>query len=178
MVLAIAGRRIDAPDAVPRFPAQNVPLVRSRIRAELLRTGAKAVVGSAACGADLIAMAEAGSAMLRRIVVLPFETERFKKASVADRPGDWGPIFDRVMDSVAAQGDLVILQGHSEGDEAYVATNEAILDRAERIARETNDVVSALIVWDGKKRGDDDLTYRFGESARRRALPVLEVLTV
>jgi hypothetical protein len=56
-VIALAGRRIDAIDAkAARFPLQAVPLVRERVSDLLQREHAKALVSSAACGADLIAL--------------------------------------------------------------------------------------------------------------------------
>ena len=62
MILAFAGRRMDAAGAAPpRFPLTNVALVRRRIRALLEAHSATAIVSSAACGADLIALGEAGA---------------------------------------------------------------------------------------------------------------------
>ena len=59
-VIALAGRRIDAPETKPaRFPLKNVPIVRERLAALLAAEHAEALVCSAACGADLIALAEA-----------------------------------------------------------------------------------------------------------------------
>ena len=74
-IIALAGRRIDTPGTnPPRFPLDSVPLVRARI-AELLRVErAAAVVASAACGADLIALEEAERIGIRRRIVLPFPT--------------------------------------------------------------------------------------------------------
>ena len=62
MIVALAGRRIDAVNAKERrFPLANVELVRKRIREMLKTEDATAVVCSAACGADLIALSEAAS---------------------------------------------------------------------------------------------------------------------
>jgi hypothetical protein len=107
MIIALAGRRVDAPGAKPpRFPLQNVDLVRMRVRVMLEARAAKVVVCSAACGADLIALSEAGSLGLRRRVVLPFDRKRFRDTSVTDRPGGWGPVYDQVLDDVETAGDL------------------------------------------------------------------------
>src|ERR1700683_4963453 len=130
MIIAVSGRRVDTADAKqPRLPLGNVELVRTRVRTLLKESGATALVSSAACGADLIALSEAGQLGLRRRVILPFERRRFRETSVTDRPGDWGPLYDRVLDEVEAAGDLVILQKGAD-DEAYAAANHAILDEA------------------------------------------------
>ena len=60
-VIALAGRRTDAPDAANvRFPPANVDIVKERIRRHLERLTARTLVCSAACGADLVALDAAG----------------------------------------------------------------------------------------------------------------------
>src|ERR1700688_1274520 len=109
-VIALAGRRIDAPDTdPPRFPLENVPIVRERIAALLSAEHAEALVCSAACGADLIALTEAERLGLRRRIVLPFPAKRFRETSVTDRPGEWGPLYDRLIKEAQSAGDLVVL---------------------------------------------------------------------
>ena len=181
-VVALAGRRIDAGDE-GRFPLPNVPFVEERISNLLRARGARALVCSAACGADLLALAAAEALGLRRRVVLPFAPERFRESSVIDRPGDWGPAYDRIIDAVTRTSDLVVLAGTDEGGVAYAAANERILDEAMRLANVgaaptiSPEIAFAVIVWDGRSRGDDDATERFAASARRRGLVVEEVLT-
>ena len=98
MVIALVGRRIDPPDlAFPVFPYTAVQRVRKRIHDLLKDSDAKALVCSAACGANLIALEAAGELGIRRRIVLPFEPARFRETSVIDRPGDWGPAFDRII---------------------------------------------------------------------------------
>jgi hypothetical protein len=56
-VIALAGRRIDAPGAdPPRFPLERVSAVRRRLADLLVQEQATALVCSAACGADLAAL--------------------------------------------------------------------------------------------------------------------------
>ena len=60
MIVALAGRRIDAPGAdAERFPLAAVELVRERLHNLLSEKGASTLVCSAACGADLLALAAA-----------------------------------------------------------------------------------------------------------------------
>jgi hypothetical protein len=178
MVIALAGRRPDPPNAdARRFPIEHVGAVEEKLRKLLVTSTATALVSSAACGADLLALVEAGQLNLRRRVLLPFDRERFRGTSVVDRPGEWGPVFDRVIDEVSARGDLIVIDG-GDGDEAYAAANEAILDEAERLAHGADAPAAAAVVWDGKARGEGDLTHQFRASAERRGMRVFEVLTI
>jgi len=179
MIIALAGRRVDGPDAnAVRFPLQNVAKVRTQLRLLLQDKGATAVVSSAACGADLIALSEAGRLGLKRRVILPFERRRFRETSVTDRCGDWGRIYDDVLDVVESQGELMTLRGGPKlDDEAYSAVNRTILDEAVALAKTVQEPAAAVLVWDGVSRGEHDLTEEFGIEARRRGLAVAEVPT-
>jgi hypothetical protein len=179
MIIALAGRRIDAPDAAtPRFPLANVASVAQRVRELLEAERVTALVSSAACGADLVAQSAAGKLGLRRRVILPFARERFLTSSVTDRPGDWGGLYNELLDAVAAAGDLVVLSGAADESAAYAAVNRGILDDAEALARASALPLTAVLVWDGSSRGAGDLTEAFGAEARRRGVRVLEVRTV
>ena len=178
MIIALAGRRVDSADAKDaRFPLRNVETVRSRARTHLKQSGATSLVSSAACGADLIALSEAGQLGLRRRVILPFARDRFRESSVTDRPGDWGPVYDEILNAVEASNDLVVLECGSD-DEAYAATNSAILDEAVTMGKSVRQPVTALLIWNGTSRGKGDLTEHFAVEARKRGLPVTEILTV
>ncbi len=177
MIIALSGRRVDAPDAEsPRFPLQNVAPVTSAVRRMLLDQQATAVVSSAACGADLIVLAEAGSLGLRRRVVLPFDSKRFRETSVVDRPGDWGAIYDKVIEQVGASGDLIVLN-LTKQDNPYAATNKMILSEAIALGSQTQESVGALLIWNGVSRGKEDFTDSFGAEARKLGLKVFEILT-
>lgn len=180
-VVALAGRRVDPPGAdTPRFPPGNVGPVRERLRSFLEARRAAALVCSAACGADLLALEAAEALGLRRRVVLPFAPERFRETSVVDRPGDWGPLYDRVLEAARRAGDIVMLEGAGEGAAAYAAANARILEEALALAGGAPvpaGAALAAIVWEGRPRGPDDATQQFAELARGRGLAVEEVLT-
>ena len=177
-VIALAGRRTDAPDATNvRFPAANVDVVKERIRRHLERLTARTLVCSAACGADLVALDAAGELGLRRRVVLPFAEARFRETSVIDRGAEWGALFDRVLSELRAQNDVVTLESVADDATAYVAANTRILDESQSAAAATAEEVVAVLVWEGESRGEDDLTEAFGREARLRGLPVVHVLT-
>jgi hypothetical protein len=178
-VVALSGRRPDAPGAAPpRFPPANAERVGERIRELLRASGAGTLVASAACGADLLGLAAAGELGLRRVVVLPFEAERFRRTSVTDRPGDWGPLFDAVVAEVRARGDLVVLEVDGDDHDAYAAAVEAILDQAAERAGGRSADVRAVVVWDGAPRGSDDFTAAFAASAGARGMAVQHVSTL
>jgi hypothetical protein len=178
MIIAIAGRRVDPSDAKePRFPLAQVAAVRERVRAMLEKEGATAIACSAACGADLAALAEAGALKLRRRVVLPFAEAHFRESSVVDRPGNWGPLYDQILSEVKAAGDLVILEEMPE-EQAYVAANTSILDEASELAKASGETPMAALIWNGKSRGADDITEQFGNEARKRGWRVVEVKTL
>lgn len=176
-VVVVAGRRIDAPGGPERFPARNRDLVCARLADRLRAADAIAVVASAACGADLLALQAARALGLRFRVVLPFASERFRATSVADRPGDFGPVFDEVIR--AAGQDLVVLEGAGEGDAAYAAATRALLDEAAALAAAAAPpaAVRALVVWEGSSRGLGDITEGLGAGARARGFEVESVPT-
>jgi len=138
----------------------------------------RVLVCSAACGADLIALETAGSLGIRRHVILPFEADRFRATSVVDRPGDWGPIFDKIIAEVAANHDLVNPGLEPEADASYLRANDVILQEALSLAATNADSVNAVLVWNGVSRGDDDMTNSFGQTARSLGLQVLELSTL
>src|SRR3954451_21803468 len=71
LVMALAGRRVDAPDAKqPRFPPRNADEVRARIRRLFDTHNSAVLVGSAACGADILSLEAVGKQSLRRHVIL------------------------------------------------------------------------------------------------------------
>jgi hypothetical protein len=160
-----------------RFPASNVASVQRRIRAVLQEKGTTTLVSSAACGADLIALSEAGRLGLRRRVILPMERRHFRETSVTDRSGGWGPLYDQILNEVETAGDLVVLQ-NPPGDEPYSAANQAILDEAVALGKALHQPVSAILVWDGVSREDHDLTEQFGVEARKRGLETTDILTI
>lgn len=179
MIIALAGRRVDAKGQnPPRFPStlEAAEMVRYRIRNKLLNLQATVLVSSAACGADLLAISEAGKLGLRRRIVLPFNRDRFRATSVTDRPGDWGPLYDGELDAVQAHSDLVIAPVAPEKNPC-LETNHAIIEEALALARTLRDSVGAVRVWEGESRGEGDLTEEFGAYARKKGLSVFDVMT-
>jgi hypothetical protein len=178
MILVYAGRRIDSEDSGDRrFPLASVPRVADGIERTLRALRPDCVVGSAACGADLLVLEAAERLGIRRRVILPFDRTRFRESSVVDRPGEWGPRFDAVIGKVTANGDLVELRFDPKDPSAYDQVNAQIFLDAESIARERRQPCRALVLWNGSTRGIGDVTEAFLAEARRRAWHVTEIDT-
>jgi hypothetical protein len=173
---SLAGRRTDAPDSAPRFPLANIALVRERLRELFQQHDCSALFSAGACGADIVAQELASELEIPAWIVLPFAPERFRETSVVDRPGDWGPRYDKLIASAARAGRL-IAHNHLPGDDAtYLAANEDILDAAVRFAAGRE--LRAVIAWDGVPREGTDITQLFAQSAHTRGMPVHEILTL
>ncbi len=178
MILGLAGRRIDAPGtAEPAFPLENYAIVRDRLIRLLSDQNVRVLVCSAACGADLLALQAAEALDIRRRVILPFAPSDFRQTSVIDRPGDWGPIFDRIITAAERGGDLVNLQ-LDQCEESYATANRAILGEILRVAEETGDQAAVSLVWNLRSKGTDDSTDNLGKAARELGLKVFEVSTL
>jgi hypothetical protein len=186
-VVALVGRRIDPePTLTPRFPFDQIDRVSMEIADQLRRSRAVALVCSAACGADLIALETAQKMGLRTRIILPFSAARFRETSVVDRPRPefWGNMFDRVASAARAHGDLVELD-IAESDGPYLAASAVVIDEAQKLAgvndhEQSRGSVSlvALVVWEGASRGGDDNTYKFVELAQHSGFQIEQVLTL
>jgi hypothetical protein len=182
MIVAFAGRRIDketAGDGEPgKFPLANVPRVRRDVEQFLADRRPAAVVGSAACGADLLVLEAAGRLGIRRRVVLPFERATFRARSVTDRSGNWGPLFDGVIAELAG-GDLIELSFDASDSTAYAQATLEICRQCETLGsfHQPHEQCVALILWDGETRAKRDLTRVFLNEAERRGWPTVQIPT-
>ena len=179
-VVALAGRRVDTPNAQPpRFPLENVPVVRMRLAELFSGEGAVALVCSAAGGADFVAIEEAERLGLRTRIVLPFAAERFRRTSVIDRPGEWELAFDRLVAAADAAGDLVVLDADG-GNAAYATANEAIVWEAQFLSRAhgVEHRLVAVVAWEGAARSGSDATHDFRELATQAGFEQIYVPTL
>ena len=185
MILVYAGRRIDPviergrQPAEPRFPLSNVPRVAREVTRVLAALRPSSVVGSGACGADLLVLEAAGALGMRRRIILPFDRTTFRASSVTDRPGDWGTRFDEIVKEVSAEGNLVELAFDANDDATFVRANLEIFRDAETLARSTGEDCRALMIWNGVPRGRGDVTHTFLNEADRRGWSpvVIDTLT-
>ena len=173
------GRRIDPPDAPDAvFPYANADRVRAQIVQFFKDKQAAALVCSAACGADLLALQAAETLTMRRRILLPFDAKEFRRSSVTDRPGDWGPAFDHAIAAARASADLIDLGLSPGADESYLRANDAIIEQAVTMAAASGDDAAALLVWNGEPRPTGDMTSAFETAARAQGLQVFEISTL
>jgi hypothetical protein len=190
MIIALAGRRIDETNTnTPRFPLQNVDLVKARLRELFREREVTGLVCSAACGADLIALEIASELELKIRIVLPFNVEKFLKTSVIDRPGEWESIFKKIYYQ-ASQNENVVIHKLEDDKDAYLKTNKQILNEAIKLAdqnkigrnsdslqKSNHQKLLVVIVWDGNYRGGDDVTVDFAIGGLEHGFDVTSIMT-
>lgn len=165
-IIALAGRRTDASDTDSvRFPLSNVEAVRNNLYNLFIERQAKHLVCSAACGADLVALDVASRLNISSHIILPFSVAEFKRISVTDLPGNWGPIYDRIISEVLEHGSLQLLGYDIDDNLAFSKANKAIIKQAKSLVKE-NFVVLGVAVWEGKSHSKIDATREFLELAQ------------
>lgn len=168
VVAALAGRRIDALGSrVRRFSIDRTDQVRAALKYLFEQEAVELLVCSAACGADLIALDLAKKAGIRYRIILPFSVERFRKSSVVDRPGDWGPLFDQLVKDIP-DSELIVLPELTNDDVAYDHANKEIVRQAATTA--TPGTGLAIAVWEGQPRQGNDATASFLQLAKDAGL--------
>jgi hypothetical protein len=180
MVVAIAGRRIDAPDSDQvRFPLDNIDAVKEKLRKLFISLHPKALVCSGACGADLLALEVAGKLAIPRSMVLPFEKEIFKTKSVEDRPDNWGNLFDSLCKETDKEEKVQILN-YTDSDDVYEKTNIEILKRAVHLSEKFDTIkeITVVIVWEGKPKDKTDATAHFKKEAEKSGFVIKEINTL
>ena len=183
-IVALAGRRVDAPNAsATRFPPNRVPEVRRTLQTYLRATSVRALVCSAACGADLLGLAVAGDCGIERHVILPYDIPAFRSTSVVDRPGPWGRLFDEAVHDASRRGTLIVLNGTPGDPASYALANSAIVERAAALAcgnaaTRHHRHKQAVVIWEGAPRGDNDITEDFRRRAEAANFHVTTILTV
>jgi hypothetical protein len=176
IIACLAGRRIDEVNANERrFPLENAKAVGKSLEKLLAREAPARLICSAACGADILALEACETLTIPATIVLPFAPSIFRATSVTDRPGNWGPRFDRVIGRARDRQELVELNLPSEDLDAFEKANIEIVGRTARLdARER----LAILVWDGAKRGADDATADVRDRALLEGFRVLQVSTI
>lgn len=183
MIVVVAGRRVDPPNAAAtRFPLESRGAVARRIKRALAKLKVATLVSSAACGSDLLAINAARALNARRRIILPYQADWFLADSVTDRPGRWEDLYQQVIGEARAAGDLLILGEKRGSDDAYRAANDAILAEAQRLAREENpddpgSALAGLIIWEGASRGPDDVTDHMRQRLADAGATISVVLT-
>lgn len=174
-VAALAGRRIDALDAVnSRFPLLGAEYVFNKLLCRFRQERVERLVCSAACGADILALEAARKLAIPATVVLPYAPQTFRKISVTDRPGNWGERFDRLVQAARDSDNLIVLELDAGNEMAFMLTNHRIIQAA--LTSEFHRKL-AFVVWEGQSRGGDDSTAEFLNFALSQGFKKKSVLT-
>ena len=140
-------------------------MVRNDIQRVLVEYGIGTLVCSAACGADIVALEVAVELGLRLVIVLPFERDRFRATSVADRGEAWGARFDALLDEPNSQREVIVLtRAPGSDDAAYAQATKRLITEANQRAPKDNSAL-AIAVWEGRARAGTDATQDFLDRA-------------
>ena len=169
-ILILAGRRIDRVNAdKARFPLSNIHLVKQALEKFFRDHQIGELVSSGACGADLLAQQVASDCKVRRTIILPFDRETFRQTSVADRPGDWGELYDSLLENCSLQ----ILDYKKDDRQAYSKVTDAIVSSGIHTEKKL-----ALCLWDSVKKNHDDASAEFKTKAASAGYEVFEINTL
>ena len=181
MIVALAGRRID-PEHVDeaRFPLNRVEHVKKKLTRFFIQRQVTLVVASAACGADLLALSVAREMSIRYKIILPFPREIFRATSVSDCAGKWNDLFDELIQY--NNGHITVLDYQQNDQRAYEKTNEQIIQEvlSAKNSKSTGsgDEIAALVVWDGRAKSENDVTFHFMNEASKKKIRIYQILTL
>ena len=173
-VAAFAGHMFDASGRKsPRFPAGCAAAARRDLGKVLKQERVKIGYSALACGGDLLfteTLLKLGGEVH---IVLPFEKETFRRASVDIAPGqNWGRRFEAVLKKAAT---ITILNpsGDPTEPENYEFCNRAILGLARLKARSVGVDLKPVVMWDGQPGDGPGGTEAFVKRCRKLADPVI-----
>ncbi len=151
-IVVCSGHMFDRPDRMePRFPFAMRDEIYREIEQKLAEMDAGVGFCSLACGSDMMF----ADAILKRggelHVVLPFNAEDFKAASVNRVPGfDFSAEFNRLLKQ-AASVTVLNTTGRASDGAVYDYCNHVLFGMALLKGRVLGIEVKPLIVWDGKE---------------------------
>lgn len=153
-VIVFAGHMPDLDEKRQRFPPSRVDEVRRMIAEKLEELGARSCIASAAAGGDLLFLDEMRKRGASVHIVLPWSRAEFKRTSVdphdkAENGGQWGALFDSVLDGAASVRELGQLFRPSSdlGKQFSVEVMSGMALVAARISRMD---VLPMVLWDGE----------------------------
>jgi hypothetical protein len=140
VIVVYAGRR----PSDEGFPDARRDEVAARIRRLLAGMQPRMIVGSAAAGADLLTLKEGVAVGATAQIVLAGTRDEFRESSVADVGGDWGQLFDRILDhpeSSVMSTDRVI----GDDEATYGAATEKIWTLGKSLLEENEGLVVLVV---------------------------------
>jgi hypothetical protein len=164
MIVLFAGRR----SGTAEFPDSNVEFVGEQITQLLGGLRPRRIVGSAAAGADLLALEAAEALGLDAEAVIAGERDVFRAASVSDKGAAWERRYRHQLDRVATEE----IPERATAEEGYRAVTRRILERGEELADEHEAVVVLAVA---KSRETVDHSDELVQHASRPGRLVLRI---
>jgi hypothetical protein len=136
VIVLYAGRRPGVD-----FPDSNVDFVGDQLVQLLGGLRPRVVVGSAAAGADLLALEAAEALEIEAEVMVVGDRDDFRGRSVADKGAGWERRYDHQLDRVK----LEELPGLEAARDGYRAVTRRIVERGEELAGEAEPIVIVAV---------------------------------
>jgi hypothetical protein len=137
MIVLFAGRR----PGTAEFPESNVEFVGEQVAQLLGGLRPRRIVGSAAAGADLLALEAAETHGLEAEAVITGDRDAFCEASVADKGAAWERRYRHQLERVPIEE----LPSQATSEESYRAVTRRIMERGEQLAEQHEAVVVLAI---------------------------------
>lgn len=175
-VAVLGGRRLASAGGASGSWTAELDRISSELKALLVDEQVTLLVCAAAAGADLLGLAVAAELGIRCHVILPYEPDVFCQRSVADQGEYWSSLFEKLIPIIAERGDLTVLDLSLEDEVgAYCETNRVLID--DLLAKAAVAEAIAILVWEGKSRGDGDFTGFLQSLARNAGIRECTILT-
>jgi hypothetical protein len=160
MIVVYAGRRPSEDD----FPDSQRDVVSGRVAQLLTGLKPRLLVGAAAAGADLLAIEAGLLAGASAHLVLAGGREGFRASSVADKGGDWGALYDRILEREEVRfEELERIEG--DADATYTAASRRIWETA-LAQRQDGEEIIVLVIARPREDGAADHSEEIATAQR------------
>ena len=154
MIVLYAGRRSGSAD----FPDANVEFVAEQIGQVLGGLRPRRIVGSAAAGADLLALRAAEELEIPAEAVIVGDRDSFRESSVADKGPDWVRRYDHQVERLEVEE----LEPRDSPSESYRSVTRRIAERGEALLKPNEALVFVAV---SAPRKEEDHTEDLAEHA-------------
>jgi hypothetical protein len=163
VIVLYAGRRpgVDFPDSNVDFVGQQLVQLLGGLRPRV-------IVGSAAAGADLLALEAAEALGIEAEAIVVGDRDEFRSDSVADKGAEWEQRYDHQLNRVQLE-ELPRLETASD---SYRAVTRRIVERGEELAREGESIVILAVAAARDASDHTEELVQHGRSPNRLALRI------
>jgi hypothetical protein len=164
VIVLYAGRR----SGTDEFPESNVDFVGEQITQLLAGLRPRRVIGSAAAGADLLALEAAEALGIAADAIIVGDRDAFRAASVSDKGAAWERRYEHQLSRIGAEQ----LPPHDVPKEGWRAVTRRIVERGEQLA-ESGEALVVLAV--SAPRTTVDHTEELAQGGTRPGRLVLRI---